>query len=362
MDSQSITISFDDIFGGNPENVSIARLESFLEKVVEDTFLQHAQNPNELVRVVDLGGIRWMTAEEADAYLDGLGDADSDKQLRRNIQQALRGDTRILEQEIKVIFLLANNTLKQYRDNHLIPEAEIQRSEPNLIRLGRQVNFQISQLWEIDARVQDLRKTHPILDEFEQKMGELLNLQKNGRHEEAAAIAHELATTKHHYVRLSRGLKSDTEASSRTRLELQRHKKSVLSTHRYLVAQREGVLQEETHDLRESVEGLKVLLQRSAEERRANFALSLEEKSGLLAHAEKELVAVQKEQKVLKKKEDETEQIIEKMESAISPPKEAVAPSFTQPAPAPQPEAVEEPEEPQKARQRMAAIDRRRRE
>lgn len=357
MESTGINISFDDIFGSNPEDVSMSKLENFLERIVSDTFQQNNKNPNQLVRIVDCGVIRWMTSEEAESFLQSA-DQDRDRQLQQSVQQALRGDSRILEQEIKILFLLANNTLKQYHTNRLIPEAEIQRMEPTVIRLGRQVSFHLTQLQEIDRRIHDLRVQHPILDEFEEKMGTLLNLQKNGNHQAAAAIAVQLAGMKNTYVRLSRGLKSDIDAGIHLRLDLQRQKKSILSAHRYLIAQREGVLQIETKDLRESVENLKVLLRRSEGEKKTNYEHSLANKSDQLESKEIELSVVQKEQIVIKKKEEETDRIISRMEISVSPKVEEPAPA----KPPEKPKVIEEPpqvEEEKKNIQRMAAVERR---
>lgn len=360
MEFQGITISFDDIFGRNPEDVTMGRLETFLEQIISDTFQRNEHNPNELVRIVDRGMVRWMTAEEAESYLQSSDNGERDAYLQRSIQQALRGDTRILEQEIKIIFLLANNTLKQYREKHLIPDAEILRSEPILIRLGRQIYFQLNQLRDIDNRVREIRLQNPILDEFERKMGDLLNFQKNGNYEAAAAVANELAGMKHRYVRISRGLKSDSDTAARFRLELQREKKIVLSTHRYLIAQREGVLQGEAQDLRENVENLKVLVRRSAEDRKADYEATLVDKSSQLVVKERELTIVQHEQRVIKKKEEETDIIINQMEQVVTPAiKEQPAETPT-PKPAPEtPPEEESSDEEKKARHRMAAVERR---
>ncbi len=359
MDTNGVTISFDDIFGGNPEDISLSKLEGFLEKVVTDTFQQNRTNPNELVRVVDNGVVTWMTADEAEAYLQPS--ENENENLKQSIHNALRGDRRILEQEIKVLFILAHNTLHQYRDKKLIPVSEIQRIEPNLIRLGRQVNFQLGSLKTIDDRMKLVRTNEPILDAFENKMGELLNLQKMGKREEAARIAQDLAGMKHKYVRLSRGLESDTHESSSIRVDLQRDKKSILSTHRYLVAQREGVLQEETHDLRTNIETMKSLLKSAEGEKKINYELSLSDKSMQLDVREKELVVVKKEQSVLKKKEDETTSIIEHLEELFSqrrPKEESPSPKATVES---TPDQESETADEQKFRYRMAAVERRQR-
>jgi hypothetical protein len=357
MDTNGITLSFDDIFGGNPEDISLAKLEGFLEKVVTDSFQQSQSNPNELVRVVDNGAVTWMTAEEADSYLQPSDD--ENEHIKQCIHNALRGDRRILEQEIKVLFILAHNTLQQYRDKKLIPEGEVQRTEPNLVRLGRQVNFQLGSLKTIDDRMNLVRINEPILDAFENKMGELLNLQKTGKHNEAAHIAKDLAGMKHKYVRLSRGLESDMNESSSIRVDLQRDKKSILSTHRYLVAQREGVLQEETHDLRNNIENMKTLLKSADSEKKITYELSLSDKSIQLDVREKELVVVKKEQSILKKKEEETTSVIAHLEELFSQRQPKAPEPNKQDAPTPELE-TEMPEE-HKARLRMAAAERRQR-
>jgi len=348
--SETTNISFDEIFGSSPEDVSIEKLESFLEEVVSDSFKDSAASPDELVRVVGQNGIQWMTAEEAEAYARSSSE-NQDETLKQNLHHAMRSDSRVLAQELRIVFLLANSTLNKYRDQKLIPIGEVQRTEPLLTRLSRQVSFELGALREVEDRMKEVRQKHPVLAEFEKKMGLLLKFQKNGDSNKAIVVAKELAAIKNTYVRISRGLTSDTNESTSHRIDLQRQKKSIISCHKYLAAQREGVLQTEIQDLRESVKSLKAVLAKSADHEKERYEVTLNHSETQLDKNETELNVVQKERTILEIKEKETEALITKMETTVQsgslvakekPVQEKPAAPPESTPPEPEPEVVEE--------------------
>lgn len=362
--TETANISFDQIFGSEPENVSIEKLESLLDQVVSDSFKNSSASPNELVRVMDQNGIRWMTADEAETYARTSTD-NQDETLKRSVQHALRCDSNALGQELRIVFLLANSTLKKYREKKLISIGEIQRTEPMLTRLGRQVTFDLASLREVENRIKDIRQKHPVLSEFENKMGLLLRYQKKGETAQAAMIAKELAAIKNTYIRFSRGMTSDRNESNHCRLELQNRKKSILSCHKYLAAQREGVLQEEIQDLRSSVESLKSLLAKSTSENKERYETTLNFNQSQLSANEVELTIVQKERTILEIKEKETSAVISQMESVVQSDSLMVKKQEAPPAPVPDQPTIQPQPEPQEIPKtklrRMHTADRRER-
>ncbi|RJP18284.1 MAG: hypothetical protein C4527_29235 [Candidatus Omnitrophota bacterium] len=322
--NDSITVSFDEIFGATPDDISMEKLNLFLEEVIENMFQQSNRAPYELVRVVERGRIRWITAEDAAAIIGDKEDAEN-KTLKQSIQNALRGDSVILDREIRVLFLLANGSLKQYREHNLIPLPEIKRTEPQLIRIGRQIHYQLNELRGIEQRILEVRRKNPILDQFEQKMGMLLNLQKEGRMDEATPLAIELASLKKKYILISRVLSTEINQSYRCRMEIQYLKKSVLSWQRYLFAQREGVLQNQLQTLRKSVENIKFLLTKESGSQKEKYQSELNEKEDHVQKNEMELASVQKEQAILEKQEKETDCIINHIRETLEGPEETSA-------------------------------------
>jgi hypothetical protein len=364
----SLSISFDDLFGSSPEDISIDKLEDVINGVMADTFRTSNHDPCELVRVVEQGKIQWLTVEEADALLKNKSD-DPKNHLQRALQNAMRNDARSLAQEMRILIALAHGTLERYRKENAIPENEIQRTEPVILRIGRQALFIINQLREIELKIQQVRAKNTILADFEKKVSELLHVQKQGEQDKALELAKEVAMMKTKYVRITRGLSSDTQEAYSLRLEVQNQKKTILSSHRYLAAQREGALQEELQDKRRTIQNLKAVLAKTAEGEKDRYQSALHEHEIGATKSVKELQVVQKEQQVLEQQEKETETIITHVrtnlqkKAADSGQKPIVQPSAPaqEPPPAPPEQPAEEPQAPEKksARRRMVVIDRR---
>ncbi len=360
--SGSPALSFEDLFGSSPENVSVEQLESLLDEVVSKSMESGGASPRELVRVVDNGVVRWMTASEAEEHVKDLQD-NEEPNLKRSIQFALRGDSRILAMEMQVLLTISNSTLNNYRNNNLIPIEEITRTEPQLTRISRSMLYSLSSLREIEGRIEETRKKNPVMDDFEAKMAELLEFQRSGRSQDALPLAQELAGMKPRYVRISKALQHDANEGYQVRLELQSKKKSILSFQRYLAVQREGVLQEESQDLRKKIDNLKVLLERTVKEKVDAYKSQLGQREGQLEANQNELEAVQREISYLTEKEKETEGVISGMQEklGIQPTKQELEEKAPQPAAAePEPAPEDSPEEEKKKRIRMAIMDQRR--
>lgn len=306
------TIDYDTLLPPDADDLTPDRLESVLEKVIADALKQASLEGAALIRVAGDDGIRFLTLEEAAAYVQSSPEKE-ESDLKRNLEKALREDPRVLEKEIQIVLWLARLTLKKYRDNALILPEEIRRVEPQLLRLARQVHYQLKKLRECSHKIKELRQKHPILTEFEQKVIQLLQYQKAGDQDQARELAHQLGMIKHQYLRFSRGIESDIQASNILRLDLQRQKKSILSCHRYLAAQREGRLQETSHGLRKNINSLKSLLLKVHEEKKPMVTQALGAQSRKFMDTQQEIQLVQKEQAVLKRQESETERLIHTM-------------------------------------------------
>lgn len=310
------SISFEDLFGVSAADVTLDQLDSLLEECSRKSSDSLNQPENELVKVVDQGVVRWLTAEQAREALSAAKDAKDDS-LKQSLQFALKGDARLLAMESQVLFVLAQSALRRYEKDQLIPKEEIQRAEPNFARLGRAVTYTLAELRGIERRIDETRKRNPLIGAFELKMSQLLTYQKDGRADQALELARELASMKQKYVMLSRGMQSDVNEARLQRLEVQRNKKSVLSWHRYLAAQREGVLLEENAQIKKSIENMRAVLSRTVIEKQEKFAHQMQFRNNQLIRNESELTAVQQEIEHLKRKENEAASVIEHLETQI---------------------------------------------
>lgn len=356
MDIQAeSSITFESVFGNSSDDIPLAQIENFLDKVVQDHFQNSKSDPNELIRIVDQGKVFWMTAEQAAQYIHSM-DEEHQKSFKKKLNETLRGDSVVLSQEIKILLLLAFGTLKQYRQEHRIPIQEIQRIELVLNRLGRTAYTTLDQLRQVELHIKDTRKKNPVVDEFEAKMALFLTFQKQGEKEKAALLAKDLVNLKKRYLIVSKVLSNDKNLSQTFRLEAQRNKKSILSNQKYLSAQREGVLQDEQKNLRNSMQNVQIIIDKESGDERQKYEYLLKESVEKHSKNEQELNRVQREKVMLEKKEKETDAMIHKMEEALTvvppagehPPQEKPVKEET-----PQPQEQPEEETSQKSTKRM---------
>jgi hypothetical protein len=311
------SISFESVFGASSDDIPIAQVENFLDKVVQEHFQQTKSDPNQLIRFVDRGKALWMTAAQAEHYISQM-DEDHRKSFEKKLNESLRGDSQVLSQEIKILLVLVFGTLQRFNKEQLIPYQEIQRIDLVLNRQARTVYTTLDQLRQLEQHMRDTRRKNPVADEFERKMAQFLVWQKQGENEKAAILAKDLVTLKKKYLIVSKVLSNDKNQSQTYRLEIQRHKKIILSNHRYLAAQREGVLQDEQKDLQTNIQNVRAIIEKEQGKDREKYERMLKESESKHTQNVQELSVVQREKLILEKKEKETDELIQKMESELS--------------------------------------------
>ena len=332
----SISISFDEIFGSNPENITLDKLEEIVSQVVSETIQNTNRDPNELVRIVEDGKISFLTYEEAERILNSKEKNLKDN-LQKNLQNAIRGDSKTLAQEMRVLIAIAQGTVNKYRESHLIPEPELLRTEPQIMRIGRQIINILNQLIEIEQKIRAIRGKNPLMATFEKKISELLVLQKQGEHDAALLLAKEIAGLKIRYLRLSKTLDSDQRQSQFVRLDIQHQKKMILNMQRYLTAQRVGVLQEALEDTRKTINNIKAVLVKSSSDDKDRYSKVLNHHETIAVKSSKELTTLEKEKNILEIQEKETDLVITCVEKTLKKDQERAAPSAPTAVKAPPP-------------------------
>ena len=349
--------SLADLAGAKIDDLGFEQIQGLIENLVQREAARRKTSPNELIRVVRDGEIVWMTAEEADQMLTSTEEGGEDR-LRTSVERALKGETRILHVELKAMLAVALGMLDRYVEEKSVDPNEAKRIRPVLVQLGRRIATTVNQLKEVETRIQAYRNSHPIFDEFEGKMGQLLNLQRMGRNDEATQLAQQLGSLRMKYVRLSRGLISDNNIVYGHRLDLQKNKKSILSNQRYLAVQREGTLKE-TVEERQKRLGLLCRGKSLEEALQGESAAEVKACSDELHSAEGELKAVSKGLKVIEVQEKEVESVISQIVQNVM--KEETPPQEEKPAKPKEPEPTEavEEEKPKTRVHRMVITERR---
>jgi hypothetical protein len=243
-------ISFEDLCGSSNGSLSMERVEAFLNKIVDIASQQANVNPTALVRVVHNGRVTWMTQEQASEYLQETG---SKSNLRKDIEAALKGDLKNVRQELEILLALGHYTLEKFKENEAIPPDEIKRIEPGLQRRQYEIQEGVNQTSESEAIVNDKRRRNPVIEEFEELMGQLLKVKATGNMEAATEIAKVLALKKKNYILITRSIEPDVKTIYYHRLSLQKTKKRLLHTQNELCSTRQDSLVLELNDLKSSI-------------------------------------------------------------------------------------------------------------
>ncbi len=252
-------LGFDDVFGADSDaDLSIQRYEEFWERARPETAQKKGVNPNQLVRFVHNRKVHWITQDEANTYLQLANDEDKrENAVKKEIKRALRGETKSVGDELSVLLAISSSILNRYKREDAIPESEIRRIEPTLHRRFQEVKNNVDCLNEVEDVILNKRKKEPIFDEYENMLGEMMNLKRQGKIQEAARLAGELEGKKRQYLILSRSIEPDVYTNYYYRMELEKCKKRILTIQKYLTSQRENSLEEEIKELRSGLQELR---------------------------------------------------------------------------------------------------------
>lgn len=307
-------VSFKDLLGGDEGAFSMDRVEIFLDKVMSAISDRVSINPNQLVRVMHKGKVVWMTQEQAVNYLD-QGESGS---LVNDVQMALKADLKVIRQELEILLALATYTVKKFKEQEAISPEEISRIEPSLGRRQYEINEGVSQTAESEAVLQEKRRRNPMLDEYEDMMGQFLNEKAKGNMDEALRLARVLAEKKKKYILLSRAIEPDIRTIQYHRLNLQKTKKRILNSQNDICSTRIDALQIELNDLQSSINQIKSNTADAAE-RGADSASAeinkmniydIEETKKEIEEKATELSSLEKESSILERQEQEVDAVI----------------------------------------------------
>jgi len=314
------SVQMQDLLKAGGVEASLNRLYATLDQLITSEAAKKDVNPNELVRIVHDGKVTWVTAQQAELYLKSDSSDEENRKLRANVERALKGESRIIHQELRVLLALAQGMFRKQSDEGLLAKEETERIGPSLQRRDYEIKDTFEQLSDVEQRITAARERQPLIADYEQRMGKLLNLQQAGQMDEARKIAAELAADKKKYILLSRALEPDVNTSYYYRLGAQKIKKKILNVHQTFCHKQEGAVDVHINELRshlhtvqqqmseaESVAGLDPTQAEIAEKTKTEMEKTTQE----IEEASNELQAIRSETKVLQKQEKETQQVIE---------------------------------------------------
>ena len=320
LENDFAALSLENLLPKDGAEVSLDTLYTSLERLVTQEAAKRNTNPNELVRVVNNGKVTWITAQQAQLYLKADSDGNEKETLRNNVERALKGEARLLHQELRVLLAITSGTFENLSGQGLIDEKEAERIRPSIRRRESEIGDTFSELYDVENRISMARERQPLIGEYETRMGQLLNFQQEGKMDQARELAQQLAMDKRKYILLSRSMEPDVNTAYFHRLNAQKTRKKTLNLQQTLCMKKEGAIGLRIDNLQSKVQTIEQQLAQ-AEETQATDAAQAE-----ILHKAKEelvktdqeiqqannlLVAVQGETKILKKQEKETDGVIQ---------------------------------------------------
>lgn len=247
-------ISLQDLISEDGGELSPEKLEEFLHEVIDLSAEKHEARPDALVKVVYNGELLVLTQEQADHLLqDPLYLGESLAGLRSAVERALKGDAACIRQELLILIMMARMTLDQFKKDNRINTMEIVRQYPLLDRTEKEAKQILREIEEMSERIHIRRSQHPIISDYETKVGQMLALQQSADLHGAKRIALELQSKKKHYLFCCKALEPDVIGIQYRRMDLQKIKKRVLSIHKYLLEQTVDGIQVELDSIKEKI-------------------------------------------------------------------------------------------------------------
>lgn len=221
----------------------------------EKEVAQRKQVPTEtLLKVVHNGRVVWVTAEEVEALLkESEDESKQDTSFKANIEKALRGTSRTLVEEIRVLLYLAIQTLSQRVEDRTVTDNEAEQLTKSLRRRFEEAENNIEGLYDVETELTERKRADPVFVNYERKMAEMLQLQKSGQMADATTLAKQLMREKKQYLLRSRALEPLNYTACFYRLDLQKGKGRVLGMQQRLCEMRDTVVREALQRLRKSL-------------------------------------------------------------------------------------------------------------
>lgn len=318
-------VSLSSLSEGDNQEVSSEKLEEFLESMIDLSSEQHGVRPDALVKVVYDGELIVLTQEQADHLLhDPTYEGETLSDLRTAVERALKGEAAFIRQELMVLVMMARMTLDQFRKDTSIDQVEITRLYPVLERTEKESDKILKEIEDMTNRIEKSRSQHPIISEYETKVGQMVALQQSADLVAAKRIALELKSKKKHYLFCCRAMEPDIKSIQFRRLDLQKIKKRLLSIHRYLLAQKVDGLQIEVDSIKEKIKALSSgqgiektsLASASADKTNENLQ-ELEKMIHVLQEREEQIKSIETQTGVFHKGEEKTETVISEIATNV---------------------------------------------
>ncbi len=242
----------DAFFDRSLQNYFFKKRYGYWQLNQEDEAAKRNIPPKRLVKAFINGKVHWLTDQEAQGLLARLEDpSGSDRAFKASLERALHGESQALADEVRVVISLTIQSLHESADEESLSPEDLKRFTTALRRHFNDAEAVIEELFSAEKELQQRMGEDPIIVNYERGMAALLELQKQGREEEAAKLAQELQKVKQKYLLRTRPLEPLKYTISFYRMDLQKTKSKVMVIHLEINTARDAGLHSQLTNLQE---------------------------------------------------------------------------------------------------------------
>ncbi len=250
------SFAMDDIYSG--EGVDMGALQQKLDHLLDVDDEVKESKPTRMVRAYVNGQAVWLTIEQANLYLALQSHKNIEIQaLQMAIRRAMKGNVRLLRQEMLVILAIAFSGINKYiKAAHTDPQ-KARDAEKELRDAWEGVKELIVEITSAEDRLKNRRDNNPQIEAFENLFGEFLNARQKKNLADVERLRRELVELRDSYLVFTEMMKADMLALQQSREQLQRLVQDIFAIQRVLAVEHPDVFQVDVVDVQNQLTKLK---------------------------------------------------------------------------------------------------------
>lgn len=220
-----------ELIGLRNGKLDLSQFDQLIQQVVSKSAQQSNVPAHKLVKVIQYGKVKWTTAAQAREqiqYHREQAESKNSDEVASAIEKAMHGDVNSLEDELLILLCVAHTGFGD--DVDVVKKFE--RRHEEIVNIS-------SEIRDTEKDLERRKRDSVIINDFEEKMGLMMQASHTGDGESAKSLAEELRQMKAKYVLYSRSLMPILSSIHVLRTELIHTKEKLLSNMINQLEQRE---------------------------------------------------------------------------------------------------------------------------
>lgn len=210
-----------ELIGMRNGKLDMSQFEQLMHEVISQSARKADVQPHKLVRVIRKGKVQWTTAAQAKEQIKFHREkfiSDQSDEVATAIEKAMHGDVNIIEDELLILLCVAHTGFGND------PEAvkKFERRHEEIVEITTEIR-------DTEIELTKRKRDSGIINDFEDKMGLMMQARHSGEEAQAKRLADELRGMKSKYVLYSRSLIPVISSIHAQRTDLMRTKEKLLS-------------------------------------------------------------------------------------------------------------------------------------